>query len=103
MAQGSNQPMMASSTTASVSGTTTTANVAIAGNGESCLVYNPGTTIAFVNFGTDNTVAATVTGFPIPPGGSRLIGISNLVKYAAAIMGTGTATIYFTRGNGSTY
>lgn len=73
-------------------------------NGDALLVYNSGTTVGFVAFGSDNTIVATTSAsFPIPPGYHRLVGAGQYVTYAAAVLASGTGTIYFSRGCGHVY
>jgi hypothetical protein len=99
--------------TVNIAATTTSQNVALpattiasyqTAGGDALLVYNSGTTVALVAFGSDNTVVATVgAGFPIPPGYHRLVGAGQYVTYAAAIMASSTGTVYFSRGSGHVY
>lgn len=64
-------------------------------------VFNSGTVVVFIEFSsTGGPVAATSTlSMPIAPGGSDLFekGMNDIVT---AITGSGTATIYFTPGDG---
>jgi hypothetical protein len=108
MALGSNQPFIPSATV-TLAATTTSVAAFLSGAGETLVIYNAGTTLAFVQLGGDTpaaglTVTATAAaGYPIPPGGTRLIGCGNTVTSIAAIMASGTASIYVTRGSGSTF
>lgn len=94
--------------TKNVSGTTTSANVLVTngspGGRVQVRIVNPGTTTAFVKFGSDNNVAAVATADVPVLGGSSSILTANVpadgTLYAAAIMASGTATIYFTPGAG---
>lgn len=67
-------------------------------------ITNAGTATAFVKFGKDNTVAATTTkDVPVLGGQMRILSATldaDGTLYAAAIMASGTATIYFTLGVG---
>jgi hypothetical protein len=99
--------------TVNIAATTTSANVVLPvgrltifqmGEGDSVLVYNSTAAIAFVEFGGDNTVAASVlTSLPIPPGFSRMLGVGSVATYAAAMLSTGTGVVYFSRGKGHQY
>jgi hypothetical protein len=94
--------------TATISGTTTTANVAlpiaapIACGSErpQVRVYNGGTTPAFIAFG-DSTVTATVNHIPVAPSGPEVFTVPFGATHVAAIYGTGTGTIYLTSGFGA--
>jgi hypothetical protein len=67
-------------------------------------VYNSGTDLAFVAFGTDSTAAAATTDYPVPGGAIEVITLTNpasaRITYAAAITASGTPTLYFTPGYG---
>lgn len=103
------QPFAAlSGATKSVSGSTTSGSVAFdattwGAGGVDVLVTNGGTVLAFVDFG-DSNVTASSADTPIPGGGQRVIRVKNApaspVTHAAAITASGTATIYFTPGDG---
>lgn len=66
-------------------------------------VYNDGTTLAYIAFGT-SSVAAAVTDIPIPPGIPCGFTISNPAKggavYFSGIMASSTATMTVTTGDG---
>ena len=101
MAVGSVQPFKPSGT-ALIAATVASGFIPLVGGGDEVLVTNIGTTVAFVAFGTDNTVVATVTtGIPVLPGAKVLLSVGPLITTAAVIMGSLTATVYFTRGSGS--
>ncbi|GAN79781.1 hypothetical protein [Acidocella aminolytica] len=107
MAVGANQPFKGVDSQA-IACTGAPANAALPGSGESVLIYNAGTVVAFVLFGGN---AASVSepqtyGLAIPPGGSRLLGVSkfdNFIGAAFAADGTGTGTLYVSRGSGTVY
>jgi hypothetical protein len=102
MSVGSSQPFRPAGT-ASLSASITTANVALTGGGDSVLVTNAASGIAFVRFGTDMTVAATSADTPVPAGARLLLGVNPLITTAAAILASGSGAIFFTRGDGSIY
>lgn len=68
-------------------------------NRKDVIVYNSGATIAFIKFGGSGVTAAT-TDTPIAPGLQRAFHVAD-ATHAAAIMGSGTATVYFTTGFGN--
>ncbi len=86
--------------------TTTTGNTALTGhNGKGkrqVRIYNSGAEIAFVNIG-DDTVDATTSKFPIPPGAVEVITVHDAAgsqRYIAGITSTGTTIIFATVGEG---
>lgn len=95
-------------TTVSISATTTSARVKIGGEASlvgariQVRVVNSGTTTAFIKFG-DSTVVATASDIPVLGGQTFIFTVNETSatgQYAAAIMGTGTATVYLTTGVG---
>lgn len=86
--------------TQNISGTTTSASATIGSNG-SCqvLVYNSGTTLAFVVFGV-GAATATSAGTPVPPGAVIILTKNPGHDTIAAIMASGTAAIYVQVGEG---
>jgi hypothetical protein len=95
--------------TKSVSASTTSGSVAfdltiMGSGGVDILVTNPGTTLAFVDFGSGSAPTASAVDTPIPAGSSRVLRVNNPdsapLTHAAAVMASGTATIYFTPGQG---
>jgi hypothetical protein len=101
MATGSVQPLRISGT-AVVAASTTSANTALAGAGDSVLVTNLAAAPAFVAFGTDATVTAVPTSIAVPAGQRLLLSIG-LCTWAAAILSSGTGNVSFSRGDGSAY
>lgn len=76
-------------------------NVLLSGGGDTLVVTNTTTALAYIRFGSDPTVTASVTDMPIL-GGSRLIlSVNSLISYAAAISPAGSGSILFSRGDGS--
>lgn len=98
-----NQPFRpALAGTVSVSATTSTASTSIAAGDvqNPCIrVYNAGTVVAFVTWGAGSATASATTCTPIAPGWSEVFYKAN-ADTVAAITATGTATVYFTPGNG---
>lgn len=98
--------------TATLAVTASSGNVAINMNGaQQVELNNDGPSTCFVVFGVDNTIAATVpstsTGsYPVKPGECKIItfapSIAPLIKFVAAICGTGlTTTLYASPGVGA--
>lgn len=98
-----------SASTVSLSATSTTGNVALAGvvTGQGqCEIQNKGSGWAYVAFG-GSAVTATVpngaTGgsYPVGPGQAKIVSIGTNAAYAAGICASGdTATLLFTVGYG---
>jgi hypothetical protein len=88
-------------TVAMASGIVST-NVQLAGGGETILITNPTTSLAYVRFGSDSTVQATITDTPLLPNSRILLRCGPMVTYCAAILSSGNGSIMFTRGDGST-
>ena len=101
MSTGSIQPFRPAGTV-SVPATTSSANVALGGGGESVLVTNTGNNLAYVRFGADSSVSASSVDMPVLPSSQVLLSVNPLIKYAAAILANGTGNVLFTRGDGST-
>lgn len=100
MAIGSITPFRPTGT-ASLSAGTTSSNVALAGGGELVVVTNTATSLAYVRFGADQTVAATNADMPVLPNTRVMLSVNSLIAYAAAILTTGSGTVLFSRGDGS--
>jgi hypothetical protein len=79
--------------------TTSSASVALPGQGNQVLIYSAGSAASFIKFGT-STVTAAVTDIAIPSGFNRIFTIPPGATHVAAITGASTATLYFTRGDG---
>jgi hypothetical protein len=77
-----------------------TANVALT-SGAQQRVMNNGTATAWILFGNDNTVAATVAGgMPVGPGVTEVLTPPPGTTYVAAIAAGSTGKIHFTPGAG---
>ncbi|HQT85944.1 MAG: hypothetical protein B7Z58_11620 [Acidiphilium sp. 37-64-53] len=101
MSSGASLPFRPAGT-ASVAGSTSAASVALVGGGSSVLVYNAAGAVAFVRFGMTG-VTAGVRDTPVPPGARMLVDAGQLVTTASAVLGSGTGSVFFTRGDGSVY
>lgn len=90
-----------SGATQSITTSTTTANAAIGSNGSNqVFIYNAGTTAAFVAFGAGSGTAATTAGTPVPPGAVVILTKNPGQDYVAAILASGTGTVYAQVGEG---
>jgi hypothetical protein len=87
-------------TVAQASGTVS-ASIKLAGNGESVLITNATSSLAYVRFGSDATVQATTGDTPVLPNSQILLSCSHMISYSATVLGSGTGLVMFTRGNGS--
>lgn len=87
--------------TTSLSATSTTGNAALpAKNSNQIVVTNLGPDLAYIAFGTDNTVAATTGSYPLLPGTQIAVTINPTLLFGAAITASTTATIKFTAADG---
>ena len=84
--------------TVNIAATTSTGNVTL-GIGAVVRVYNAGTVPVFIKFGIAGVTAAT-TDMPIPPGIVEVFTEPSGATTVAAITASGTATVYFTSGQG---
>lgn len=90
----------ATAATVNISTSTSSARVQIAGAASfgSYRVHNAGTTTAFIAEGDVTVTAATTTGVPIPAGAIEVLSFGN--THIAAILASGTGTLYITPGDG---
>jgi hypothetical protein len=100
MALGSSSAFRPSGTVSITAGTTTSA-VALNGGGESVLVTNATSSLAFVRFGADASVIASTSDMPIQPAARVMLAVNPFITYAAILLMTGTGTVFLTRGDGS--
>jgi hypothetical protein len=100
MATGAGQPFRVAGT-ASVAAGTASAAVALVPAGDSVLVTNAAGAVAFVRFGADPSVSARTTDLPVLPGGRVLLGGLSRASYGAAVLASGSGTVFFTTGEGS--
>jgi H2-forming N5,N10-methylenetetrahydromethanopterin dehydrogenase-like enzyme len=100
MATGSIMPFRPTGTVSLAAGTNS-ASVALAGGGDSVVVTNITTSLAYVRFGADPSVAATVADMPVLAGSRVMLGVNSLIEYAAAVLVSGSGNVLLTRGDGS--
>ncbi|MBW8066849.1 MAG: hypothetical protein GJU73_05320 [Ferrovum sp.] len=104
-----NQSFFSTNETVAIAVGTASANAALVTPGEQyqAQIVNDGTNVVYVNFGTDNTVAAAVPasgtpaqGFPILPNSRIVISIGSTTWIAAIAAATGN-TLLITVGKGT--
>ncbi len=100
MPLGSVSPFRPTGTVSITSGVTS-ANTALAGGGDTVVVTNPSSTLAYVRFGSDPSVAASIADMPVLPNSRLILSVNSLITYAAAVMQSGSGNIMFSRGDGS--
>ena len=76
-------------------------NAALSGGGDSVVVTNTTSALAYIRFGSDPTVTASIVDMPILPGSRLILSVNSLISYAAAISTSGSGSILFSRGDGS--
>lgn len=91
--------------TATVEAGTTSAPTAlilpvVSGRRVQVRVYNAGTVPVFIVFGREDAVATTGA-TPVAPGSTAIFTVPEGATHVAAITASGTATVYFTAGEGS--
>ena len=86
--------------TATLGATTTSAGVQLAGGGDTVVVTNIAATTAYVRFGGDASVSASTADMPVLPNSRVILSINSLIVYAAALLGSGSGSVLFTRGDG---
>jgi hypothetical protein len=100
MAIGSIMPFRPTGTV-TLAASTTSASVALAGGGDSVVVTNLTNSLAYVRFGSDATVPATTTDMPVLPNAKVMLGVNPFIRYAMAILASGSGSLLLTRGDGS--
>ena len=89
--------------TVNIAVTGTSASVALNNtvgiSGNQVRIFNNGSSVSFIAFGTSSSVTATITSIPIAPNSVEVMGVPGGTTYIAAIGTTGN-TIYFTMGEG---
>jgi hypothetical protein len=87
--------------TVGVSVGASSSSVALSGGGDTIVATNTTTSLAYIRFGSDPTVAASTSDMPVLPGSRLILSINSLISYAAAISPSGSGSILFSRGDGS--
>jgi hypothetical protein len=100
MATGSVTPFRPTGTI-SFNASTTSASVQLAGGGDSVIVTNATSSLAYVRFGADLSVAASMSDMPILPNARVMLAVNSLITYAAVVLAAGSGLVLLTRGDGS--
>jgi|SRR4051794_38365701 hypothetical protein len=87
--------------TVSIAASTVSSNTRLTGGGDTVVVTNTSSALAYIKFSSDITVTATTTDMPILPSSRLILSVNSLISYAAAIIPSGSGTILFSRGDGS--
>ena len=87
--------------TATLSVSSVSTNVPLSGGGDSVVVTNSTSNLAYVRFGSDPSIAASTMDMPILANSQAILSINSLIRYAAAISASGSGAILFSRGDGS--
>ncbi len=87
-----------SGTTVSIAGTVASASATLDANSAAVRVVNAGPNMAFIRF-TTGASTALLTDMPIAAGATETFTKAS-ANTVSAICGTGTATLYFTNGEG---
>jgi hypothetical protein len=100
MAIGSITPFRPTGTV-SLAANTSSATVQLAGGGDTVVVTNPTTSLAYVRFGADPSVSASPVDMPVMANSKVMLSVNGLISHAAATLAAGSGSILFTRGDGS--
>lgn len=87
--------------TVSVSAGGVSVSARLSGGGDSIVVTNTSTGLAYIRFGSDPTVTATTADMPILANDRLILSVNSLITFVAAISPSGSGTILFSRGDGS--
>ena len=87
--------------TISISVGSVSANAPLSGGGDTIVVTNTTTALAYVRFGSDSAVTASTADMPILAGNRLILSVNSLISYAAAISPSGSGSVLFSRGDGS--
>ena len=87
--------------TVSLAASSVSSNVALSGGGDTVVVTNASTVLAYIRFGSDSTVVATNSDMPVLANSRVILSVNSLIANAAAITSSGSGTILFSRGDGS--
>lgn len=97
---GSTQPFRPAGT-ATLAASTSSASVALAGGGDAVVVTNTTNALAYVRFGADPSVTASIADMPVLANSRMILSINPLITYAAAVLTSGSGAILLTSGDGS--
>lgn len=100
MPLGSVSPFRSTGTISVSSGSVST-NAPLTGGGDSVVVTNTTSALAYIRFGSDPTLTASSMDMPILPNSRLILSVNSLISYAASISISGSGLILFSRGDGS--
>jgi hypothetical protein len=87
--------------TVSINAGTTSAVTMLTGGGDTVIVTNTSSSLAYVRFGADPSVSASTGDMPVIANQEVTLSISSLVSYAAVVLTTGSGAVLFSRGDGA--
>jgi hypothetical protein len=87
--------------TVGVSVGSVSANTPLSGAGDSVVVTNAATALAYIRFGSDPSIAAATGDMPVLAGDRIILSVNSLISYGAAISPAGSGSVLFSRGDGS--
>ena len=87
--------------TVSLAAGVTSVSIQLSGGGDSVVVTNTSGSVAYVRFGADPSVTASVGDMPVLPGTRVILAINSLISFAAGLLASGNGTVLFTRGDGT--
>jgi hypothetical protein len=87
--------------TISVSASSVSASARLSGGGDSVVVTNTSTGLAYIRFGSDQSVIAATSDMPILANSRLILSVNSLISCAAVILPSGSGAILFSRGDGS--
>jgi hypothetical protein len=102
MSTGATQPFRPAGTVTAAA-TTAPVNVGLNGGGSAVLIYNAAASTAFFRLGGATSLTVSIADTPVPPGARMLVDAGPFVTNAAVMLGSGSGSVYFTRGDGDTY
>jgi hypothetical protein len=73
----------------------------LTGGGDTVIVTNTSSSLAYVRFGADPSVSASTGDMPVIANQKVTLSISSLVSYAAVVLTTGSGAVLFSRGDGA--
>ena len=88
--------------TVSIAASSASANILLSGGGDSIVVTNSSGVLVYVRFGSDATVTAATADMPVLANSRLILSVNSLIRYAAAMAPSGSGTVLFSRGDGST-
>ena len=100
MAIGSITPFRPTGTV-SLNTSTSPSTIALTGGGDTIVVTNATTSLAYVRFGSGPSTSATSADMPVLANSRVMLSANSLVTHTAAVLVSGSGTVLFTRGDGS--